>query len=264
MTVLEIELWPRIVLSLLVFGLGAAIGSFLNVVIYRVPRRLSIVRPPSSCPQCDHRIPAWWNIPVLSWLLLRGHCRWCRARIPARYPLVELLVALLALACLWRFGFTLQAASVFVLLAALVAVAWIDWEHMIIPDAISLGFLVLGLALSPFTGPGLLNSLLGALGAGGLLLLLGVIWQKTRGVDGMGGGDIKLMAAVGAFLGLVPGLLVIFLGAFLGAAYGVVLLRKGGQAKVAFGTFLSLATVLVVFFGPWLIDWYLGALHLGR
>ena len=260
---LETALGPGIALSVLVFALGAVIGSFLNVVIYRVPRHLSIVRPPSSCPSCEHRIPAYWNIPLLSWLFLRGRCHFCHNRIPIRYPLVELLSAVLALGCLWRFGPTLQAASVFALLAALVAVAWIDWEHMIIPDAISLGFLVLGLALAPFTGPGLLNALLGAAAAGGLLLLMGVIWQKTRGVDGMGGGDIKLMAAVGAFLGPVPSLLVIFVGAFLGALYGVVLLRKGGQAKVAFGTFLSMAAVLVIFFGPWLIDWYLGAIRLG-
>jgi len=263
MTVLEPALGPGIALSVLVFALGAVIGSFLNVVIHRVPRHLSIVRPPSSCPKCEHRIPAYWNLPILSWLLLRGRCRWCHTRIPARYPLVELLSALLALACLWRFGFTLQAASVFALLAALLAVAWIDWEHMIIPDAISLGFLALGLALSPFIGPGLLRSLGGAVVGGGLLLLLGVLWQKTRGVEGMGGGDIKLMAAVGAFLGPVLSLLVIFVGAFLGALYGVVLLRKGGQAKVAFGTFLSMAAALVIFFGPWLIDWYLGAIRLG-
>lgn len=260
---LDPGLWPDLVFFAFVFGLGAVIGSFLNVVIYRVPRHLSIVRPPSSCPQCEHRIPAYWNIPILSWLLLRGRCHWCRTRIPARYPLVELSSAVLALGCLWRFGFTLQAASVFALLAALLAVAWIDWEHMIIPDAISLGFLVLGLALSPFAGPGLLRSLGGAVAAGGLLLLLGILWQKTRGVEGMGGGDIKLMAAVGAFLGPVPSLLVIFVGALLGALYGLVLLRKGGQAKVAFGTFLSMAAVLVIFFGPWLIDWYLGAIRLG-
>jgi leader peptidase (prepilin peptidase)/N-methyltransferase len=243
--------------------LGACVGSFLNVVIHRLPRDLSLLHPPSACPQCEHRIPFWFNMPVLSWLLLRGRCRWCQSPISARYLLIEALAAILAVAVLWRFGPTWQALSLFTLLAALLAVALIDWEFMIIPDQISLGFLALGLVLAPLTGPGIWRALLGAVGAGGLLLAVGVIWEKSRGVPAMGGGDVKLMAAVGAFLGLVPTLLVIFFGAFLGAIYGLVVLRRGGQTKVAFGTFLSLAALVVTFFGQDLITWYLHASGLG-
>lgn len=260
---LELSSLSRIVPTSFAFLLGACVGSFLNVVICRVPHGRSIVKPPSSCQSCHRTIPAWWNIPILSWLLLRGKCHYCHARISPRYVWVELLTGALAVLCLWRFGFTPLALSLFALLAALVAVALIDWEYMIIPDGISLGFLLLGLVLSPFTGPGLLPALLGAVGAGGLLLVMGVLWQKTKGVAGMGGGDVKLMAAVGAYLGLVPGLLVIFLGAFLGSIYGLVVLRKGGQTKVAFGTFLSLAAAVVIFFGHELIGWYLSATRLG-
>lgn len=242
---------------------GACVGSFLNVVIHRLPREQSLLYPPSACPSCERRIPFWFNVPVLSWLMLRGRCRWCHTRISPRYLLIEVLTAVLAVAVLWRFGPTAQALSLFTLLAALLAVALIDWEFMIIPDEISIGFLVLGLALAPLTGPGIWRAVLGAVGAGGLLLVVGVAWEKSRGVAAMGGGDIKLMAAVGAFLGLVPTLLVIFFGAFLGALYGLVVLRRGGQTKVAFGTFLSLAALVVTFFGQDLITWYLHASGLG-
>lgn len=247
----------------LVFWLGACVGSFLNVVIYRVPRGLSIVSPPSSCPACHHRIPPWWNLPLLSWALLRGRCRWCGAAISSRYVLVELGSGLLAVACVWRYGFGIHAPIMFTLLAALTAVAFIDWEHMIIPDGISLGFLVLGLLLSPVNGLGFVNAAVGAVGAGGLLLSVGWLWEKRRGVRAMGGGDIKLMAAVGAFLGLVPAFLVIFLGSFLGAVYGVVFSGKDTRARIAFGTFLSAASLIVVFFGQDLINWYLRASGLG-
>jgi leader peptidase (prepilin peptidase)/N-methyltransferase len=178
--------------------------------------------------------------------------------------LVELAVTLLALICARQFGVTLQALLMFALLAALLAVALIDWEHMIIPDGISLGFLALGLLVSPIVGPGIVRSLVGAVVGGGLLLVVAVAWEKLRGVEAMGGGDIKLMGAVGAFLGAVDALLVIFLGAFLGALFGTVLLRRNAQARIAFGTFLSAATFLVVFFGDAAIAWYLRAVGFGE
>jgi leader peptidase (prepilin peptidase)/N-methyltransferase len=236
---------------------GACVGSFLNVVVYRLPRSLSLAHPPSTCPACQSRIAPYDNVPVLSWLLLRGRCRRCRAPIPVRYPALELGTAALAVLCLAQFGPGPQAAAMFTFLAAMGAVALIDWEHMIIPDSISLGFLGLGLAISPWIGPGLVASLIGAVVGGGLLLAVAVLWKKARGVDAMGGGDIKLMAAVGAFCGAVDALLVIFLGAGLGAIFGAVILRRGGQARIAFGTFLSAATFVIVFFGDELIAWYL-------
>jgi len=240
--------------------LGAEVGSFLNVVIHRVPRDQSIVRPPSRCPKCDRRIRPWENVPVLAWLVLRGRCVGCKEPISWRYPAVEALGALLALGCLWRFGPSYEALALFALLAAMLAIAFIDWEFMIIPDAISLGFLGLGLVLAPFTGPGIVSAVVGALVGGGLLLGVGILWKKMRGIDAMGGGDIKLMAAVGAFLGAVEVLLVIFFGAFLGALVGAIVMRRTGQAKIAFGTFLAAATVIVVFVGDDLISWYAGFL----
>lgn len=247
---------------LLAVGFGACVGSFLNVVIHRVPRRLSVVRPPSSCPSCGHRIRPWENVPVLGWLFLRGRCSSCSSRISVRYPLIELATGLIATGSLWWFGPTLAGILSFVLLASMLAVAVIDWEHMIIPDPISLGLLVVGLAVSPWSAPGPVGALVGAAVGGGLLLLTGLVWQKLRGVEAMGGGDVKLMAAVGAFLGVGGVLLVIFVGAFLGAVTGVVLMRRGGQEKLAFGTFLAAATGIVVFAGPGLIHWYLSTLRL--
>lgn len=243
---------------------GACVGSFLNVVIHRVPREQSVVRPPSACPHCERRIKPWENLPILSWLALRGRCAGCHASISWRYPAVEALGMLLALGCLWRFGVTLEALALFALLAAMLAIAFIDWEFMIIPDPISLGFLVVGLVLAPFTGPGIVPAVVGALVGGGLLLGVGMLWKKMRGIDAMGGGDIKLMAAVGAFLGALEVLLVIFVGAFLGALVGAIVLKRTGQAKIAFGTFLAAATVIVVFVGDDLIAWYAGFLTAPR
>jgi leader peptidase (prepilin peptidase)/N-methyltransferase len=245
-----------IVAWILVGVVGACVGSFLNVVIHRVPRGESIVTPPSACPRCHRRLKPWENLPILGWLALRGRCAGCHQPISPRYPAVESAGLLLALACFWHFGATVQALLFFALLAAMLAVALIDWEWMIIPDGISLGFLGLGLLVSPFFGPGLWQSLLGVAAGGGLLLVVGALWQKLRGVEAMGGGDVKLMAAVGAFLGAIPALLVIFLGAFFGAVVGAVCLRRQGQARVAFGTFLALATAVVVFVGEDLIHWY--------
>ena len=200
---------------------------------------------------------------MLGWVALRGRCAGCGGRISLRYPLVEAAGALLGVACVLRYGPTAEAVLSFLLLSAMLAVAFIDWEFMIIPDPISLGLLGVGLLAAPFIGPGLGPALLGALVAGGLLLAVGWIWEKARGVEAMGGGDVKLMAAVGAFLGVLPSLLVIFMGAFLGAVVGTIFLQRRGRSRLAFGTFLALATGIVVFVGNDLIDWYLGLLRVG-
>jgi leader peptidase (prepilin peptidase)/N-methyltransferase len=248
-----------IYLPTLIFG--SCVGSFLNVVIHRMPRGISVVSPPSSCPSCGHRVRPWENVPVLAWMFLRGRCSGCGSGISLRYPTVELATGLLAVASLWWFGPTLEAFMSFVLLAAMLAVAFIDWEHMIIPDQISLGLLVLGLVSSPWSSTGIVGAVTGALVGGGLLLAVGFLWEKMRGVEAMGGGDVKLMAAAGAFLGIGGVLLIIFVGAFLGSIVGAVMLRRSGQAKIAFGTFLAAATVIVVFAGPDFIEWYLSTLR---
>lgn len=241
--------------------LGLCTGSFLNVVVHRLPRGESVLWPRSRCPRCSRAIRPWENVPLLGWIFLRGRCAGCGGAISPRYPIVELATGALAALCLWRFGPTPEALVTFALLAAMLAVALIDSEHMIIPDAISLGFLVLGLALAPFTGPGIVGALLGVLAGGGLLLAVGWAWEKARGVEAMGGGDIKLMAAVGAFLGATGALLVIFLGAAIGAVVGSIILRRQGQARIAFGSFLAAATLVVALFGPQLVDWYVGLLR---
>jgi leader peptidase (prepilin peptidase)/N-methyltransferase len=243
------------------FVFGSCVGSFLNVVIHRLPRGISVVSPPSACPGCGHRVRPWENVPVLAWIVLRGRCSECGSRISLRYPTVEFLAGFFAVASLWWFGPTLEALTSFVLLATMIAVAFIDWEHMIIPDQISLGLLGLGLAVSPWSAPGVVGALVGAVVGGGLLLLVGYAWERLRGVEAMGGGDVKLMAAAGAFLGVGGALLIIFFGAFLGSVVGTILLRRSGQAKIAFGTFLAAATVIVVFAGPGFISWYLSTLR---
>jgi leader peptidase (prepilin peptidase)/N-methyltransferase len=240
---------------------GSCIGSFINVVIHRLPRGESVVSPPSSCPSCGHQIRPWENVPVLGWIILRGRCSACNIHISARYPLIEMTVGLLSAASLWWFGPTLQAMTSFILLTCMLAIAFIDWEHMIIPDPLSLGLLVLGLLVSPWSATGIVGALVGAVVGGGLLLFVGLLWEKLRGVEAMGGGDVKLMAAAGAFLGLGSVLLIIFVAAFLGSVVGTVMLRRGGQARIAFGTFLAAATLIVVFAGSDFIDWYLSTLR---
>lgn len=243
-----------------IFGLMA--GSFLNVVVYRLPRGRSIVRPRSACPGCGRPIPWHENVPVLGWIALRGRCRGCGGRISPRYPVVELLGALLALLCLWRFGPSFEAGIAYAFLMALLAVTLIDWEHRIIPNEISLPFILVGVGWS-FVTPTIdpLDSVLGVVAGGGGLWLVGVLYRALRNADGMGGGDVKLMAMIGAFLGFRMVVPVILIASFFGSIYGIVLMRRtgaGGGAKVAFGSFLAPAAACCLFLGSTLLAWYLG------
>jgi len=247
------------------FGLfGLLVGSFLNVLIYRLPRNLSPWSGRSKCPHCERTVRWYENVPLVSWLALRGRCAGCKGRIAWRYPLVELLTGGLAAACVLRFGPTGAAPGYFVFLAALLAIAWIDWEFMIIPDELSLGLTVIGVALAATVLPlGFWRGLLGA--AAGAGIIWGVAWgyKRTRGVEGMGFGDVKLAAMIGAFLGPLGVALTIFVAAFLGSLWGAVLLARGGTARtmVAFGTFLAAGAVLCLFFGDAARLWYAGLLH---
>jgi leader peptidase (prepilin peptidase)/N-methyltransferase len=244
----------------LVFGLMA--GSFLNVVIYRIPLGRSIVRPRSACPACGRTLRWFENVPVLSYLLLRGRCRSCRATISPRYPVIELLGGLFALLAVWlEGGDPLRAAFVYAFLMALLAVTMIDWDHRIIPDEISLPFIAIGIAWA-FVDPslGVVSSAAGALVGGGSLWAVGAIYRRMRGIEGMGGGDVKLMAMIGAWLGIGLVLPVIVFASFFGSIYGVSLMRKGGDARteVAFGSFLAPAAAVCLVFGPAILGWYLG------
>jgi leader peptidase (prepilin peptidase)/N-methyltransferase len=240
---------------------GLMVGSFLNVVIFRLPERKSVVRPRSFCPACRKKIPWYENIPLLSYVVLRGRCSGCGVRIPLQYPAVEAVGGALLLLVVRRFGLSVEAAFVYAFLMALLAVTLIDWHHRIIPNEISLSFIVVGLVwslLSP--DQSLLGSALGALAGGGGLYAVGAIYKLVKHSDGMGGGDIKLMAMIGAFLGLKLVLPVIVLASFFGSLYGIALLRRGGGGgtAVAFGSFLAPSAAFCLFFGPDVLRWYFG------
>lgn len=241
--------------------LGLMCGSFLNVVIFRLPRGYSVIKPRSFCPECGRKIRWYENIPLLSYISLRGRCGGCRTRIPVRYPLIEILGALLALFSTFRYGFGIDAAFVYSFLMALLAVAVIDWKHRIIPDRISLSFILVGLIWS-FLNSDLdpIESASGAIVGGGSLYIVGALYKLIRHEDGMGGGDIKLMAMIGAFLGLRLVLPVIVTASLFGSVYGLALMRSGnsGKTKVAFGSFLASSAAICLFFGSAFLSWYLG------
>jgi len=252
-------------LYVVAFAFGAVLGSFLNVCIHRLPRGMSIVKPPSHCPRCGSTIRFYDNIPLVSFLLLRGRCRTCGAPISLRYPLVEALTGMVAVGSLFAFGLRLEAVVAFGFLAALEVVTFVDLEHRIIPDEISLGGMVVGLLLAavgvtiPFK-----EALLGSLVGGGGLWLVAFVYEAVAKREGMGGGDIKLMGMIGAFLGYKGALFAIFGGALLGAFVGgALMVAKGADSKYAipFGPFLSLGAAVYLFAGEGLVSWYLTLLR---
>ncbi len=244
--------WPEWLVTATAIVLGLLVGSFLNVVVARLPHGQSVVRPRSRCPGCGKLIAWYDNIPVLSYLALRGKCRGCGKSISVRYPVIELLTALLFLAVLKRFGMSwLLPLRDWPFVAILVAVTFIDLEHRIIPDELSLGGLVLGLLTAWFVpGLGLVNALAGAAVGFGLFYGLAYGYLKMTGKSGLGGGDIKLLAMLGAFLGIQGVFVSIFVssifGSVAGIAYGLLQRREatgsedGGLLKVAipYGPFL--------------------------
>jgi len=239
---------------------GACLGSFANVLIHRLPRNQQVVGGRSHCPHCQMQIAWYDNLPVVSWLLLRGRCRGCRGPIAWRYPAVELVGAVLAGVCAWLLGPTLEALRVFVFLELLFVIAIIDWEHMIIPHTLTIAGMVIGLALAPFTALGLGPALLGLVVGGGVVLVLSEGYRLTRGQAGMGGGDVMLMGFVGTFLGPWGAAAVLGAGALLGTLY--VLIRGAGRlngtAKLPFGTFLAGGGAVVLLWGPAIWQWYTG------
>ena len=245
---------PQELIAGWVFVFGAIVGSFLNVVIYRVPLRRSIVTPGSACPGCGKRIRWYDNIPIVSWLILKARCRACDAPISARYPLVELAAALLAVGTLYRWGLNLVAFEVLVFAWVCLVLALIDYDHQILPDVMTYPLILFGFGMS--YGPGVtwwLDSMVGA--AFGALLPIAVIvlYKLIRGEEGMGWGDVKFLAGIGAVIGLAGCLWVLIVGALLGALVGVGLMVMGrGTAKTAlpFGTFLAIAALLFLFLPP--------------
>ncbi|GAB4558114.1 MAG: A24 family peptidase [Geothermobacteraceae bacterium] len=248
-------------LLLFAFILGACIGSFLNVCIYRIPAGESVVKPRSRCPVCGKAIAWYENIPVLSWLLLRARCSGCGVSISWRYPLVEFLTGALFVEVLWIFGFGWGTPVYWVFVAMLVAITFIDLDHQIIPDVISLPGIVIGFAAS-FLLPwvGWLDSLIGVLVGGGSLLAIALGYQLLTGKEGMGGGDIKLLAMIGAFLGWQAVLPVVLFASLSGTLVGVPLMLakgEGGKLALPFGPFLALGALVQLFWGREIFSWYL-------
>jgi leader peptidase (prepilin peptidase)/N-methyltransferase len=244
------------------FIVGTILGSFLNVCVHRLPRRESIIWPASRCPACGQPIAVRDNVPVLSYIWLGGRCRACQAPISGRYPLVELANGLGYGLLLWQFGAAWPTLIYAVLFSALLVVTAIDLEHQIIPDAITLPGIGVGLlAASTVLPVGFGNSVAGILVGGGLLWILAWVSPYLFGKEGMGGGDIKLLAMIGAFLGWRPVLLAVMVGAVAGSVVGLTLiglrlLRR--DEYIPFGPFLALGAVVALFFYQELLSWYLG------
>lgn len=244
--------------------LGALVGSFLNVGIHRLPRGESLIWPASHCPACAAPIAPYDNLPLLSYIVLGGKCRACRSRISWRYPLVEAANAAGYAIILWWFGATWAAAAYAVLLSALLVITGIDLSHQIIPDVITLPGIALGLLLSGTILPtGWLDSALGILVGGGILWLVAWVSPYVFGKEGMGGGDIKLLAMIGAFLGWKPAVLTIMIGAVAGSLVGLSLIALKVLKRdqyIPFGPFLALGAIMALFFHQHLLQWYAGLL----
>ncbi len=248
-----------IIIVVAVFGLVC--GSFFNVCIYRIPRDLSIVAPPSHCPRCKHRLPFWLNVPLLTYLFLRGRCFFCREPISIRYPLVELLTGLLFGAAAWQFGLSPALARALILIFLLVPITFIDLEFQIIPDGFSLTGIVIGLAGCWWWGGSVpwWEFLLGAASGWFSLWLVAAGYYFCTGRDGMGGGDLKLLAMFGAFLGYKALLPIILLSSLSGALIGVGLVvwqGRDGRYAIPFGPFLAAGGLLYLFYGRQLLDFY--------
>jgi len=243
-----------------VFILGTLFGSFANVCIYRLPQRLSIIFPGSHCPACQEALRPWHNIPLLSYLLLGGQCARCKTAISLRYPLIELSNGLLYIFLYHQYHLSVQTVVFALLTTALLIVSCIDLAHTIIPDAITLPGTVVGLGTSLWLTPvGLRNAILGVLLGSGLFLLMAILSVVMLKREGMGGGDIKLIAMLGAFLGWHAVLVTIFLAAVLGASVGLALIllrRKGRREPLPFGPFLALGALLAMVWGDTILTWY--------
>lgn len=237
----------------LVFIFGAAIGSFLNVCIYRMPAKTSIIKPASRCPQCLTPLHFYDNIPIISFAILRGKCRSCGGKISWRYPLVELLTAIFAVMLFLKFGLTIKFCTYFLYFAVLIIITFIDLDHQIIPDVLTLpGIPIFTLAAIFLVGRPWMEALLGVLIGGGVLLAIALGYELITKREGMGGGDIKLLAMIGGFLGWKSLLFVLLFSSLFGAIVGftlIILKHQDMKYAVPFGPFLAAGVVAYVFWG---------------
>jgi leader peptidase (prepilin peptidase)/N-methyltransferase len=242
-------------------ALGLCIGSFLNVVIYRLPLGQSLVSPPSRCRKCGYSLQWYDNIPVLSWLFLRGRCRKCGVPVSMQYPIVELITGVLFVLVVWMTPPGPLLASRLLLVCILIALFGIDLEHQILPNVITLPGIVAGVLLSLIAPPGWKDSLLGVLLGGGVLYAIAGGYYLWRREEGLGMGDVKMLAMIGAFLGWKAVLVTLVLSSFSGALIGMALIaaqRGGMKLALPFGTFLAVGALAAMLVGEPIVTWYAG------
>ncbi len=249
----------------LIFIFGLCIGSFLNVCIYRLPKSKSIVHPRSMCPHCGALIRSYDNIPILSYLALKGKCRHCETSISFRYPVIELMSGIFAVGVFLKYGLTFEAVIYYAFVAALLVITFIDIDHQIIPDVITLPgipiFFAASFALPEIT---VVESILGILIGGGSLFSIAWLYHLLTQKEGMGGGDIKLLAMMGAIIGWQGVLFAIFVASAVGTVSGMLLMlknRKTMKLAIPFGPFLAIGGTAYILFGPQLIAWYFNLLR---
>jgi len=246
----------------LIFILGLIVGSFSNVCIYRIPRNESIIYPASHCPKCSSPIKPVDNIPLLSFILLKGRCRHCGSRISIRYPIVEFLTGLIYLIIYLIYGLSVQTLIYIILSSALIIIAFIDLNEEIVPDVISLPGIVIGFIISFFVPYiSFIDSALGIAVGGGLILIIGLGGSVIFKKEAMGGGDVKLAAMIGAFLGWRYVIISLFLGFFVGALAGIFLILskiKSREDAIPFGPFIVLGSFITLLWGEKIISWYIG------
>ena len=248
-------------MALLLTMVGLAVGSFLNVCIYRLPRRESLNWPGSHCTSCDRPLAWYENIPLASWLALGGRCRTCRAAISPIYPVVEAITGAVFLCGYLLYGLTPLLVPRLLFACAMIVLFAIDLRHRILPNVITLPGIVAGIVFSLFLPPGLVSSLLGLLLGGGVLFVIAEGYYRLRGVEGMGMGDVKMLAMIGAFLGWPLMLVTLVLASFAGSVIGVAFIvsgRGGMKAALPFGTFLAIGALTAAVAGDSILHWYLG------
>jgi leader peptidase (prepilin peptidase)/N-methyltransferase len=251
---------PQMAFTTLVFAaFGLVVGSFLNVCIYRLPRRESIVWPASRCASCQRALSWYENVPVVAWLVLGGRCRTCRTRISTMYPIVEIVTGALFAGGYLLYGVTPLGFVRIAFGCAMIVLFVIDLQHRILPNVITVSGVPIGFALSLFLPPGWRESLIGLVLGGGVLYVIGEAYYRLRGIDGLGMGDVKMLAMIGAFLGWRLTLVTLIFASFTGALAGAALLAtgKGGmKAALPFGTFLAVGAVVAAVAGDQIFDWY--------
>jgi len=246
--------------DILIFILGLIVGSFSNVCIYRIPRNESVIYPASHCPKCHSPIKPVDNIPLLSYILLKGRCRNCGGKISIQYPVVEFLTGIIYVLIFLIYGLSIQTLIYIILSSALIIIAFIDLNEQIVPDVISLPGIGAGLILSFFVPYiSFINSALGVVVGGGIILVIGLAGSVIFKKEAMGGGDVKLAAMIGAFLGWKYTIISLFLGFFLGALAGIFLILskiKSREDMVPFGPFIALGSIIILLWGEKIITWY--------